>query len=278
MGTLRLLAMAGLGYAAYRWLRRRPQTAQRLKGAWRDLGEAARHGDVARARGAIGAMGEAVGGPQLTKGAQAVVGSIQEAIGGGRHQAAGERLCGSAAECLTALSRMSLAQARAGNLAAEKGTRQEIREIGAALAGDFERVCARLCELAGRIGVELPEDAGNEGRYFEQSLALTAGQLFDVAYVDEAMNLQILLLDLCQDLIDAADDAELRRLAGELQPGLRRREVVLRQIADNLHRRENLLPGPGTSEGIFVDRSAPASPPPPMAGEDVDIDIERRSA
>ncbi|MBC7542761.1 MAG: hypothetical protein H7338_08525 [Candidatus Sericytochromatia bacterium] len=62
MRLMRLITLGSLAYGAYRWLRKRPQARRQLQSAVNEIGEAARQGDIGKARNVVRSIGETISG------------------------------------------------------------------------------------------------------------------------------------------------------------------------------------------------------------------------
>lgn len=246
----RLLAVAGLGYGAYQWLRRRPRTVAQVRQAIRGVGDAARKGDLAGARSALTVLGEALVRDRSLR--QAVdrvqktltdVGShLQQAMTdvAGRQGEAGSALRVDAPTA-AAVVPICAALVQAGRQAAERGTTREIRNLGDRLAVQFDQIGGQLREF----GTEVSQDLDEDGRKLVNSLQDLAGNLFDQAFLDETMNAVIRLLDTLPAMPTGLG-TQLRHLQADIQT-LGERTV---------HHREAALPGPGTTEAVEKDRES----------------------
>jgi hypothetical protein len=244
----RLLAVAGLGYGAYRWLRGRPRTMAQVKDAIRGVGDAARRGDLAGARTALTGLGEAISRDQSMR---QIVDRVQKTMAdvGGQMQRAITDVVGPQGEAGSSL-RIDAPTAggvipvcatlvQAGRLAAERGTTLEIRNLGERLAVQFDQIGGQLREF----GKDVPQGPDEAGRKLIGSLSDLAGNLFDQAFLDETMNAVIRILDSLPALKTGLG-TQLRQLQADIQ----------RLGEQSVHRRAMALPGPGTTEGVETDR------------------------
>lgn len=240
----RLLAVAGLGYGAYRWLNRRPRTMAKVKSALRDVGDAARRGDLAGARQALSGLGEAIGDDrrlrQVVDRVQATISDVGSQVRqtltptGDTAPAIDAATAGAAVPiCATLVA--------AGHLASRRGTTQAIRTLGDRLAEQFSRIGAQIQALG-----ENPAMAPDEpGRQLLAALEDLAGNLFDAAFLDETMNAVIRLLD------------TLPAMAAGLGTQLRDLQADIARLGERtVHQRAAALPGPGTSVPVEGDRES----------------------
>jgi hypothetical protein len=238
----RLLAVAGLGYGAYRWLRTRPQTMGRVSDAIRQVGSAARRGDLGQARTALTGLGEAIGrdrsiqrlSDRLQQAATDIGGRLQAAVGGTTDRAPGTVLPLDAAAA-GAIIPVCAAIVQASRLATERGTTQAIRRLAERLVVQFDQIGGQLREF----GQDVPQGLDDTGQRLIDGLSDLAGNLFDQAFLDETMNAVIRIID---RLPDEADGLGVR---------LRQLQADIQQLGETaIHRREAAMPGPGTTESV----------------------------
>jgi hypothetical protein len=214
---------------------------RKVKQAIRDVGEAARKGDMEQARTALTGLGEAIGSDKAVR---QIVERVQQAVSdvGGQVRQAMSGQTGSALRLAPGAAAVVLpvcaTLVQAGRLARERGTTLELRNLGERLAVQFDQIGSQLRE----VGREMPQGMDETGRNLMASLSDLSGNLFDQAFADEAMNAVIRILD------------ALPEQAGGLGTQLRQLEGNLRELADTIHHRERTLPGPGTTEAVEKDR------------------------
>jgi putative membrane protein len=87
-------------------------------------------------------------------------------------------------EFLTVIRFANLWEIPMGRLAAERGTTQTVKDVGATIAEDHTQLNVAIEELAARFGVSLPDQASSSQQSWMAEIASKTGEEFDRAFAN----------------------------------------------------------------------------------------------
>ncbi len=107
-----------------------------------------------------------------------------------------------------------------GQLAAEKGADQSVRDFGQHMVQDHQRLNQELTQLATQKGATLPESSTKKDEKMTEHLKSLAGADFDKAYIKDMVRDHKKDIKEFQRVAEKADDADLKAWASKTLPTL----------------------------------------------------------
>jgi len=99
-------------------------------------------------------------------------------------QSAQQPLSALDSEFLTVINFANLWEVPMGDLAAEKGTTQRVRDVGTAIAADHRKLDTAVTDLAGRFGVTLTNTPSSSTAKWMDEMRAASGDAFDRIFAD----------------------------------------------------------------------------------------------
>jgi putative membrane protein len=87
-------------------------------------------------------------------------------------------------EFLVVINFANLWEVPMGDLAAERGTTQRVRDVGATIAADHRTLTTAVKDVAGRFGVPLTETPSSSTQKWMDEIGAASGEAFDRAFAD----------------------------------------------------------------------------------------------
>jgi putative membrane protein len=122
--------------------------------------------------------------------------------------------------------RINLAEIRFGQLALQKGSTPQIRQLAQTMIDDYKLAHGRLQQVAASEGLMLPKQLSPEQQATYQQLLKLKGSDFDDAYLDQLQSDQVMTSSLYEDEAQNGRDPQLRAFAQSTLPSLQRHQQL----------------------------------------------------
>ena len=178
-----------------------------LQGAERTVGGASAGGPAAGT--AAAGSGEGVPSPANAK-------------GGGDAAKAGAKgaLAKQDQKFIQTAAQGGLMEVRLGEVASQKASAAEVKELGAMMVKDHSKANDELKDLAGKKGVTLPAELDSKHQGTVDRLSKLSGEEFDKAYVNEMITAHKKDVSEFEKASKSAADADVKGWAGKTLPTL----------------------------------------------------------
>lgn len=123
-----------------------------------------------------------------------------------------------------------MAEVQMGQLAAQKGQNQAVRDFGNAMVNDHTAGNQRLMNLANTLGVTPPADLDFMHRHMSKKLNKASEKDFDEKYIASQIKDHKKMIDLFEEESRDGKSSELKQFATELLPKLRNHLQMAEQI------------------------------------------------
>lgn len=135
--------------------------------------------------------------------------------------ASGADLAGKDERFLKNASQGGTAETQLGEMAKEKATNKNVKEIAGMIVTDHSKANAELKSLAGLKGVELPADIEVGQKMVHKKLEKLSGAEFDKEFVQQMITDHKKTIDLFEDASKDAKDPDVKAFADKTLPTLR---------------------------------------------------------
>ncbi|MFZ5561867.1 MAG: DUF4142 domain-containing protein [Pseudomonadota bacterium] len=123
-----------------------------------------------------------------------------------------------------------MAEVQMGQLAAQKGQNQAVRDFGNAMVNDHTAGNQRLMNIAGALGVTPPSDLDFMQRRMSKKLNKAREQEFDEMYIESQVKDHKKMIELMEEQARDGQNTELKQYAAEMLPKLRNHLQMAEQI------------------------------------------------
>jgi putative membrane protein len=123
-----------------------------------------------------------------------------------------------------------MAEVQMGQLAAQRGQNQAVRDYGNAMVNDHTAANQRLMNIASSLGVTPPADLDFKHRRMSKKLSKAREKEFDEKYIESQIKDHRQMIDLFEEQGRDGESAELKQLAAEMLPKLRNHLQIAEQI------------------------------------------------
>lgn len=123
-----------------------------------------------------------------------------------------------------------MAEVQMGQLAAQKGQNQAVRDFGNAMVNDHTAGNQRLMNIAGALGVTPPSDLDFMHRRMSKKLNKAREKEFDEMYIESQVKDHKKMIELMEEQARDGQNAELKQYAAEMLPKLRNHLQMAEQI------------------------------------------------
>jgi putative membrane protein len=117
-----------------------------------------------------------------------------------------------------------------GQLAQQKGTTQQVRDLGARLVADHSKSLQDAIDVANKLGIEVPDSPSPSQQWELRAVARFHGSNFDRGYSDLEVQDHIQDITEAEDEVDKGCNREIKQLAADDLPVLRE-HLALAQAA-----------------------------------------------
>ncbi|WP_187263038.1 DUF4142 domain-containing protein [Pontibacter beigongshangensis] len=133
---------------------------------------------------------------------QTKAGTVTEAVAGDIDSISAEKR-----ELLPVAARASLMQIELGQLAAEKGQSDQVKQYGQQMVDQYSSKKDELRDFAGNYGVSLPGTLNEDQQKQLQKLRETKPEDFDMAYWDQAIDAHKEAIDRFESILNEPEEA-----------------------------------------------------------------------
>ncbi len=126
------------------------------------------------------------------------------------------------AQFLVNAAAMNHEEIKLGQLAQQKGTSPEVKELGKMMEESHSKSFEELKALAERKGVTIPNAATEETQEAYDDLNEKSGKDFDKAYADRMVDEHEEIIEDFEDAAEDSEDPEIKNWASSSLPGLRK--------------------------------------------------------
>lgn len=123
---------------------------------------------------------------------------------------------------MDAVTRGNLAEIKAGEIAKDKASREDLKDFAKMMVKDHTDVNKNLKAIADKVNATLPKDLGAERQAWLDKLNGTAAAEFDRAYANAMAEDHQKLVTLFEDFSRTTKHADLKAFANSTLPGLRK--------------------------------------------------------
>jgi putative membrane protein len=123
-----------------------------------------------------------------------------------------------------------MAEVKLGEVAKEKGSRKDVKDFGAMMAGDHGKANEELKSLAQKKGVTLPPGPTGKHEAAVNKLSKLSGEEFDKAYIDEMVKDHENAVKEFEQVSGSAKDADVKAFATKTLPTLKTHLERIRAI------------------------------------------------
>ena len=126
------------------------------------------------------------------------------------------------AQFLVNAAEINLMEIQLGNLAAEKGSMTEVKEMGKMMVDEHTKNLEELKGLAAKKSITIPTSLTDEGQDAYKKLTEKSGKDFDKEYSDMMVNGHKDAIDKFEKASDKASDQDVKQWATTTLPALRK--------------------------------------------------------
>lgn len=152
---------------------------------------------------------------------------------------------------------MNLTEIRAGNLAQQQGVNQELRNLGARFVTDHAQLDQKVQNVAGSVGVTLPQEPNAEQLRILRQLESVNGTEFDNQWVTAELAGHAQAMQIVQAELDHGSNPAVKQLAQQTAPVIQAHHNALVALAQSLG-----VPIPGGSLVAPSPSGSSAAPSP----------------
>ena len=121
-----------------------------------------------------------------------------------------------------------------GRVAADRATRQPVKDIARMLVSDHQAVNEQVKDLARQRSIALPDSISEESRKKYDDITAKRGTEFDKEYVDKMIDSHQESVDLFEGILNDTNDAGIKTFAQNTLPKLREHLDKLKQVKDGM--------------------------------------------
>ncbi|GAB2604430.1 membrane protein [Paractinoplanes abujensis] len=119
---------------------------------------------------------------------------------------------------LKAAHQSNLAEIAGGKIAQQKGTTEQVKNLGARFIADHTKLDAALRQTAEGLGVDLPSAPNSEQQALAERYQAASGDDFDALYVSTQMDAHMKAMSLGRTEIADGSDARAKKVAQDAAP------------------------------------------------------------
>lgn len=125
----------------------------------------------------------------------------------------------------------SLAEVRLGQLAKEKASSDQVKQLGDHLISDHQKVADNAKDISSRLGVDLPKDLNSTQKGLVDKLSKLSGAEFDRTFLRENAQGHVKDIRKFEDISKSAKNDDVRNFASSTLPGLQNHLNMIRDSA-----------------------------------------------
>ncbi len=158
---------------------------------------------------------------------------------------------------LQEIHQVNLTEIRAGNLAQQQGTNQELRNLGVRFVTDHAQLDQKAQSVSGAVGVTLPQEPNPEQLRVLRHLESVNGTEFDTQWLTAQLTGHSQAMQIVQAELDHGSDPAVKQLAQQTAPVIQAHHNALVALAQTLG-----VPIPGGSLVAPSPSGSSATPGP----------------
>ena len=135
---------------------------------------------------------------------------------------------------LIAAHQSNLAEIQSGDLAAQSGHSEAVRNAGQMLASDHQSLDAKLKPVAQQLGVKLPDRPNIEQRQQMQTFKSESGMRFDHTWTHDEADGHVKSIELTESEIHSGSVPQVKQLAQSALPILKKHLRTLHEASTRL--------------------------------------------
>ena len=135
---------------------------------------------------------------------------------------------------LVCASNSGMAEVMMGELARERATRSDVKQIAGSMVQQHDAVNAKVKQLAGERNVMLPDSVSADSRKAFLDLSEKKGKDFDEKYINIMIDDHKSVVNLFQEAIDKSHDEKIREFAQNTLPQLKQHLDSFQAIRKNI--------------------------------------------
>ncbi|MGA3527166.1 DUF4142 domain-containing protein [Melissospora conviva] len=153
---------------------------------------------------------------------------------------------------LQSIHQVDLAEVVMGDMAANKGENQQVKELGKQLAMDHKQLDEKVTSTASKVQVTLPDQPTPDQQAMADQLNQVSGAEFDRQWVTAELEGHVQAIQMVQTEISLGSDREVTQLAQDALPTLQAHYDALVNLAQSMgvavpQAGSSATPGGGTS-------------------------------
>ena len=167
---------------------------------------------------------------------------------------------------LQSIHQVDLAEVVMGDMAANKGENQQVKELGKQLAMDHKQLDEKVTSTASKVQVTLPDQPTPDQQAMADQLNQVSGAEFDRQWVTAELEGHVQAIQMVQTEISLGSDREVTQLAQDALPTLQAHYDALVNLAQSMgvavpQAGSSATPGGGTSSTPGGGMTTRATPP-----------------
>ena len=135
---------------------------------------------------------------------------------------------------LKAAHQSNLAEIAGGRIAQQKGTSQQVKDLGARFVADHTKLDASLRQTASALNVDLPSKPNTQQQAVAAKYQAASGSAFDALFVSTQMDAHMAAMNLGQKELSAGSDAQAKKVAQSAAPVIASHHSALEDAARSL--------------------------------------------
>jgi len=161
---------------------------------------------------------------------------------------------------LTEAAQGGLAEVTLGQMAADKGENEEVKDFGRRMVRDHGKANDELKNLATTVGVPLPTEMSTEAKALQQRLEDLSGAEFDKIYMDEMLKDHRKDVTVFEKQAEDGQNAQVKEWAKKTLPTLKEHLALAQRTAKNVSAQNRTdLDASGGMSAAASDSQAPES-------------------
>lgn len=135
--------------------------------------------------------------------------------------AGGEELADQDVDFAHHAARGGMLEIQLGKLAAEQGQRSEVQQFGQRMVQDHQKAAQKLKSIAGKLGLDLPQELPETMQSLKSSLDEVSGDLFDREYIWNMVAAHTVAVNVFEEQVQNGTNPQLVKFAETALPTLR---------------------------------------------------------
>ncbi|MBF9127414.1 DUF4142 domain-containing protein [Plantactinospora sp. S1510] len=170
---------------------------------------------------------------------------------------------------LQSIHQVNLAEIATGNLAKQKGTSQEVKDLGGRFVTDHTQLDQKVQSVASSGALTLPNKVTSEQQAVMNQLQNVSGADFDTQWITSQLTAHTQAMQLVQAELTQGSDPSAKQVAQQAAPVLQAHHNALVAAAQSLGvpipGGTTVAPNPGVSSGSPARSGTPVTPGPTIS-------------